>query len=106
MCSSDLTASAYYRNSPILSIDIPVYYHCLYSFPSPTKHATLIATITDSHLAILFNHYFNDGCPFKALYKAYLQVERLGIIINSPFTTHNSIAPMVKHIAHNMQTRL
>ena len=53
-----------------------------------------------------FNHYFDDECPFKALYKAYLQVERLGIIINSPFMTHNSIAPTMKHIAHDMQTWL
>ena len=89
---------------PVLSVDIPVYCHCLCSFPSPAEHATLAIAITDPHLAVPFNHYFDNGCPFEALYKAYLQVERLGIIVSSPFTTHNSIAPTVKHIARDVQT--
>ena len=66
----------------------------------------LITAIRDPHLAVPFNHYFNDSCPFEALYKAYLQVERLRIIVNSPFTTHNAIAPTVKHIACDVQTQL
>ena len=33
-------------------------------------------------------------------------MERLGIIVNSPFTTQNAIAPTVKHIACDVQTRL
>ena len=66
----------------------------------------LVTTITDPHLAVLFNHYFDDGCPFEALYKAYLQVERLGVIMNSPFTTQNAIAPTVKHITRDVQTQL
>ena len=66
----------------------------------------LITAITDLHLAVPFNHYFDDGCPFEALYKAYLQVECLGVIMNSPFTTRNAIAPTVKHIARDVQTRL
>ena len=60
----------------------------------------------DPHLAVPFNHYFDNGCPFEALYKAYLQVERLGVIVNSPFTTQNAIAPTVKHIACDVQTQL
>ena len=91
---------------PVLFIDVPVHCHHLHSFPTPTEHATLITAITDPHLAVPFNHYFDDGCPFEALYKAYLQVECLGIIINSPFTTQNAITPMVKHIACNVQTQL
>ena len=91
---------------PVLSVDVPVYCHRLRSFPSPVKHATLITAIMDPHLAVPFNHYFDNGCPFEALYKAYLQVERLGVIINSPFTTRNSIAPTIKHIACDVQTWL
>ena len=91
---------------PILSVDVPVYCHHLHSFPSPTEHATLITAIMDPHLTIPFNHYFDDGCPFEALYEAYLQVECLGVIINSPFTTHNSIAPTVKHFVCDVQTQL
>ena len=87
---------------PILSVDVPVHCHRLCLFLTPTEHATLITTITDPHLAVPFNHYFNNGCPFEALYKAYLQVERLGVIVNSPFTTQNAIAPMVKHITRDV----
>ena len=91
---------------PVLSVNFPVHYHHLCLFPSPTKHTTLVTAITDPHLVISFNHYFDDGCPFEALYKAYLQVEYLSIIVNSSFMTHNLIAPTVKHIACNVQTRL
>ena len=91
---------------PVLSVDVPVHCHRLRSFPTPAEHTTLITTITDLHLAVPFNHYFNNGCPFEALYKAYLQVERLGVIVNSPFTTHNSITPTIKHIARDVQTQL
>ena len=91
---------------PVLSVDVPVHCHCLRSFSTPAEHATLISAITDPHLTVPFNHYFDDGCPFEALYKAYLQVERLGIIVNSPFTTQNAVAPTVKHIARDVQTRL
>ena len=91
---------------PVLSVDVSVHCYCLCSFASPTEHTTLVTTITDLHLTVPFNHYFDDGCPFKALCKAYLQVECLGIIVNSPFTTHNSIAPTVKHIACDVQTWL
>ena len=66
----------------------------------------LVTAITTSHLTIPFNHYFNDGCPFEALYKSYLQVEHLDIIVNSLFITHNSIALMIKHITCNVQTQL
>ena len=90
----------------ILSVDVPIYFHCLHSFPSPAKHAMLVTAITDPHLAVPFNHYFDDRCLFEALYKAYLQVERLSVIVNSPFTTHNSIAPTVKHITRDVQTQL
>ena len=89
---------------PVLSIDVSVYCHRLRSFPSPTEHATLATAITDPHLAIPFNHYFDDSCPFEALYKAYLQVECLSMIANSTYSTHNSMAPTVRHIAHDMQT--
>ena len=91
---------------PILSINVPIHCHCLCSFPSPAEHSTLVTAIMDPHLAIPFSHYFNDGCPFEALYKAYLQVECLGIIVNSSFTTRNSIASTIKHVAHDVQTRL
>ena len=91
---------------PILSVNVPVHCHCFRSFPTPAKHATLVAANTDPHLAIPFNHYFDDGCPFKALHKAYLQVKRFGVIIHSLFTTQNAIAPIVKHIAHDVQTGL
>ena len=91
---------------PVLSVDVPVYCHRLHSFPSPAEHATLVIAITDPHLTVPFNHYFDNSCPFKALHKAYLQVEHLGMIVNSPFMTHNSIVPTVKHIACDMQTRL
>ena len=91
---------------PVLSIDVPVHCHRLRSFPTLAEHATLVTAITDPHLAVPFNHYFNNGCPFEALYKAYLQVERLGVIVNSPFTTQNAIAPTVKHITHDVQTWL
>ena len=91
---------------PVLSVDVPVHCHRLRSFPTPAEHATLVTAITDPHLAVPFNHYFDDGCPFEALYKAYLQVERLGVIVNSPFTTQNAIAPTVKHVARDVQTRL
>ena len=91
---------------PVLSVDVPIHCHHLRSFPTPAEHPTLVTTITDLHLTVPFNHYFDDGCPFEALYKAYLQVERLSVIVNSPFTTQNAIAPTVKHIAHDMQTWL
>ena len=90
----------------VLSVDVPVYCHQLHSFPSLTKHSILTTAIMDPHLAIPFNHYFNDGYPFKALYKAYLQVKHLGIIMNSPFTTRNSITPTIKHVIHDVQTWL
>ena len=91
---------------PVLSVDVPVHCHRLCSFPSPAEHTMLVTTITDPHLAVPFNHYFDDECPFEALYKAYLQMERLGVIINSPFTTRNSITPTVKYIACDVQTQL
>ena len=91
---------------PILSVDVPVHCHHLHSFLSPTEHATLVTAVMDLHLAVPFNHYFDDSYPFEALYKVYLQVERLGVIVNSPFITHNSITPIVKHITHDVQTRL
>ena len=73
--------------SSILSINIPIHCHCLCSFPSSTKHSTLITTIMDLYFAVPFNQYFNDGCLFEALYKAYLQVECLDVIVNTLFTT-------------------
>ena len=56
----------------VLLVDVPVYCHRLRSFPSPAEHATLTTAVTNPHLAVPFNHYFNNGCPFEALYKAYL----------------------------------
>ena len=95
-CTIDITT--------VLSVDAPVYCHQLCSFPSLSEHSTLITAVTDPHLAIPFNYYFNDGCPFEALYEAYLQVEYLRIIINSLFTTKNSITLTIKHITHDIQT--
>ena len=87
----------------VLSVDVSIYCHHLRSFPSPTEHATLVTAITDPHLAVLFDHYFDNGCLFQTLYKAYLQVECLGVIINSLFSTHNSITPTIKHIVRDVQ---
>ena len=98
--------SIYYRNPPCPLSWCPSLLppSLLIPFPHQTFH--LVTTITDPYLTVLFNHYFDDRCPFEALYKAYLQIEHLSITINSPFTTRNSIALTIKHIAHDVQTQL
>ena len=67
---------------PVLSINVPIYCHYLCLFPSPAKNSTLVTAITDLHLIIPFNYYFNNGCLYKAWYKTYLQVKCFSIIIS------------------------
>ena len=89
----------------VLSVDIPIYAHRLRELPTQLDLDLMRDCLGDSCLASILDAHMDIGSPLYALYKIFLQVERLDAL----YTLSTSIAQidlwatMVRSIKDNLE---
>ena len=89
----------------ILSIDVPTYAHRLWELPTQLDLDLMLDRLKDSHLASTLDTHMDIGSPLYALYKIFLQVERLETLyaISTSITQMDLWATLVCSIKDNLE---
>ena len=81
----------------ILSIDVPIYAHCLVNdFSDEQTNTYLSSQLLNSHLASTLDGHMDMGSPLYALYKAFLQCHHLATLISTNTTdAHHALCKQI-----------
>ena len=103
--SVSTTQSEEFPATGILSVNIPIYAHCLVNdFPDEQTNAYLSSQLLDSHLASTLDGHMDMGSPLYALYKAFLQCHRLATFVST--TTADAHHALCKQILCSIHEEL
>ena len=89
----------------ILSVDVPIYAHRLRDLPTQLNLDLMMDRLKDSHLASTLDAHMDIGSPLYALYKIFLQVERLDALyfLSTSIAQVDLWATIVRSIKDNLE---
>ena len=89
----------------VLSVDVPIYAHRLQELPTQLDLDLMRDCLGDSRLASTLDTHMDVGSPLYALYKIFLQVERLDALytLSTSIAQINLWATMVQSIKDNLK---
>ena len=89
----------------ILSVDVPIYAHRLRDLPTQLNLNLMMDHLKDSHLASTLDAHMDIGSPLYALYKIFLQVERLDALysLSTSIAQVDLWATIIRSIKDNLE---
>ena len=103
--SVSTTQSEEFPATRILSVNVPIYIHCLVNdFPDEQTNTYLSSQLLDFRLASTLDGHMDMGSPLYTLYKAFLQCHRLATLVST--NTADAHHALYKQILHSIHEEL